>query len=108
DLHTARPTVTVEAGITYGQLCPHLHRAGRALPNLASLPHVSVAGACATGTHGSGDDLQTLAAAVSAMTLVDAGGAIVQWSRQRHGEPFDGMVVALGGLGVVTELTLDL
>src|SRR5438067_4120357 len=54
-----RPTVTVEAGITYGQLCPYLESAGYALPNLASLPHISVAGACATGTHGSGNYLRT-------------------------------------------------
>ena len=43
-------TVTVEAGMSYGQLGPYLHEKGFALHNLASLPHVSIAGACATAT----------------------------------------------------------
>jgi len=41
-------TVTVEAGMSYGQLCPDLDQKGFALHNLASLPHISIAGACAT------------------------------------------------------------
>src|SRR4051812_24877349 len=52
DRGEARPTVTVQGGITYAALCAHLAPLGLALPNLASLPHISVAGACATGTHG--------------------------------------------------------
>src|ERR1051326_2471970 len=55
-LDRERRTVTVEAGIKYGALCRELHLQGYALPNLASLPHISVAGACATATHGSGDN----------------------------------------------------
>jgi len=58
-----RRTVTVDGGITYGQLCPALHAAGYALHNMASLPHISVAGACATATHGSGDANGNLATA---------------------------------------------
>src|SRR2546423_206038 len=50
-----RHTVTVAGGVTYGALGRQLHSAGYALPNLASLPHIAVAGACATATHGSGD-----------------------------------------------------
>jgi xylitol oxidase len=101
-------TATIEGGITYGQLCPQLDREGFALPNLASLPHISVAGACATATHGSGDRNQNLAMAVVGMKLVEAGGEEVSYSRAEHGERFAGMVVSLGGLGVVTELTLKL
>ena len=98
-------TVTVEAAVKYGTLCAHLHAAGRALHNLASLPHISVAGACATATHGSGDRNGNLATAVAAIEFVTGDGAVKRLAR---GEPrFDGAVVGLGALGVVTSLTLD-
>jgi xylitol oxidase len=109
-----RLTVTINASIKYGQLCAHLHREGYALHNLASLPHISVAGACATATHGSGDLHGNLATAVSAMELVTADGDVVVLSRDQHGtqsgegEQFLGAVVGLGGFGVVTKLTLDI
>jgi len=102
-----RGTVTVEGGITYGQLCRQLHDQGYTLHNLASLPHISVAGACATATHGSGDGNCNLATAVAALQLVTADGEQVEISRERDGEQFQGAVVGLGGLGVVTQLTLD-
>jgi alditol oxidase len=100
-------TVTVGAGVTYGQLAPYLDGRGYALHNLASLPHVSVAGACATATHGSGNKNGNLATAVSAMEIVTADGEVVVLSRERDGERFRGAVIALGGLGVVTKVTLD-
>jgi alditol oxidase len=103
-----RRTATVEAGVRYGNLCAELHRAGFALPNLASLPHISVAGACATATHGSGDRNSNLATAVAALELVTADGAVAALSRDGDGDDFRGAVVGLGGLGVVTQLTLDL
>ncbi len=103
-----RRTVTVEAGVRYGQLCRHLHREGYALHNLASLPHISVAGACATATHGSGDSHGNLATAVSAMEIVTADGEVLVLSREQHGQQFQGAVIGLGGLGVVTKLTLDI
>src|SRR5688572_28715514 len=103
-----RVTVTIDGGVRYGQICRQLHRAGFALSNLASLPHISVAGACATATHGSGDRNGNLATAVSAMELVAADGTIVYLSRDQQGEQFAGAVVGLGGLGVVTRLTLDI
>lgn len=101
-----RQTVTVSAGIKYGQLCETLDRAGYALPNLASLPHISVAGACATATHGSGVSNGNLATVISAMELVAGTGEVVRVSRED--EQFNGMVVGLGALGVVTKMTLDL
>jgi alditol oxidase len=101
-------TVTIEAGMKYGRLGRYLHGEGYALHNLASLPHISVAGACATATHGSGDSSGNLATAVSAMEVVTADGQVVELSRERHGEQFQGMVVSLGGLGVVTKLTLNI
>jgi alditol oxidase len=99
-------TVTVEAGITYGQLAPYLHQKGFALHNLASLPHISVAGACSTATHGSGDKNGNLATAVSALELVTANGEVRSFSRDRDAEIFQGTVVGLGALGVITKITL--
>lgn len=101
-------TVTVGAGVTYGRLSPYLYSNGYALQNLASLPHISVAGACATATHGSGNKNGNLSTAVSGMQLVKANGDVVTLSRERDGEKFGGMVVALGGLGIATSTTLNL
>ncbi|WP_165065966.1 D-arabinono-1,4-lactone oxidase [Paludisphaera rhizosphaerae] len=100
-------TVTIEAGMTYGQLGPYLHEKGFALHNLASLPHISVAGACATATHGSGVGNGNLSKAVSGMELVTPDGDLVTISRAKDGEAFPGAVVHLGALGVVTKVTLD-
>jgi alditol oxidase len=101
-------TVTVGAGVTYGQLAPYIDGKGWALHNLASLPHISVVGACATATHGSGIKNGNLSTAVSAMEMVTADGEVKTLSRQRDGERFRGAVVHLGGLGVVTKITLDM
>ncbi len=96
--------VAVPGGVTYAELADTLNRNGLALANLASLPHISVAGAVATATHGSGDAIGNLATAVAELELVTGEGALV---RVRRGEPdFAGLVVSLGALGVVTELTL--
>jgi xylitol oxidase len=98
--------VTVEAGIKYGELCPFLDEKGFALHNLASLPHISVAGSCATATHGSGVGNGNLATAVIAMEFITADGSIVSLSKEKDGEKFLGAVVGLGALGIVTKLTL--
>ncbi len=100
-------SVTVEAGIRYGELCGYLHDNGYALHNLASLPHISIAGAVATATHGSGDGNANLSAAVREMELVAANGETVTLSRDKPDGGFNGAVVGLGCLGVVTKLTLD-
>jgi alditol oxidase len=98
-------TVACGAAVRYGELAPVLDEAGLALHNLASLPHISVAGAVATATHGSGDRNGNLATAVSALELVTANGELVTVAR--GDEDFDGMVVNLGALGAVTRVTLD-
>jgi xylitol oxidase len=108
ELDTRAATVTVSAGITYGQLSPYLHSKGFALHNLASLPHISVAGACSTATHGSGEKNGNLATAVSGLEFVTAAGELVKLSRQQDGETFQGAVVGLGAIGVITKLTLDI
>ena len=101
-------TATIESGLQYGQFCPELDSRGYALHNLASLPHISVAGAVATATHGSGDRNGTLATSVIGMELVTASGDRVLLSRESHGADFEGMIVHLGALGIVTQLTLQL
>jgi xylitol oxidase len=98
--------VTFSAGLRYGELAQHLHEAGYALRNLGSLPHISVAGAVATGTHGSGVRNGNLATAVAGMQMVTASGDVVALDRSTDG--FAGAVVALGALGIVTRLTLDI
>jgi alditol oxidase len=107
DLDEKAGTVTVGAGVTYGQLAPYIDSKGWALHNLASLPHISVAGACTTATHGSGNKNGNLSTAVSAMEMVTADGEVKLVSRQKDGEHFHGMVVHLGGLGTVTKTTLE-
>ncbi|MFE7358088.1 FAD-binding protein [Streptomyces sp. NPDC057543] len=98
--------VTVAAGLRFGEFAGVLHENGYALHNLGSLPHISAAGACATGTHGSGVGNSSLAGAVRALEMVTADGRTV--SLGRGDADFPGAVVALGALGVVTALTLDL
>lgn len=99
-------TVSVSGAVRYGDVAAYLQERGYALHNLGSLPHISVVGACATGTHGSGDSNACLSAAVSSVELVTADGTVATASRGDEG--FDGMVVALGALGIVTRVTLDI
>jgi len=105
EIDEAEHTVTVSSGARYGEFVEELDAAGLALHNLASLPHISVAGAVATGTHGSGDHNGSLASAVRALELVTADGG---FRTIRRGDlDFDGAVVSLGSLGIVTAATLD-
>lgn len=106
EVDTAARTVRAGGGVRYAELARLVHGHGLALPNLASLPHISVAGSVATGTHGSGSANQPLSSAVSAVELVTADGSSLVMRRGDAG--FEGAVVSLGALGVVTALTLDL
>jgi alditol oxidase len=99
-------TASFSPGLRYGDLATQLQARGWALHNLASLPHISVAGAVATGTHGSGDRNGTLSTAVAAVEFLDGTGELVRLSRAD--EDFDGAVVSLGALGIVTRITLDI
>ncbi len=101
-------TVTVGAGTKYGDFAPELHEKGYALHNLASLPHISVAGACATATHGSGVGNGNLATAVSGIELVNGNGEIVTLNRTSDPEQVHAAVVNLGALGILTKITLDI
>jgi len=98
-------TVSLGGDVKYGNLAKTLNEEGVALHTLASLPHISVAGAVATATHGSGVTCGNLATAVAWLSIVTSSGEIIKASR---GDPdFDGLVVGLGALGAVTRITLD-
>ncbi|MFF3492593.1 FAD-binding protein [Streptomyces sp. NPDC002795] len=105
DVDTAERTVRVGGGVRYAELAGALHTHGLALPNMASLPHISVAGSVATGTHGSGNGNRSLAEAVRAVEILTGDGELVTLARGEAG--FEGAVVSLGALGVVLSLTLD-
>jgi xylitol oxidase len=104
DIDPSAATVRVGAATRWGELAPVLHEAGWAVHTLGSLPHISVAGSVATGTHGSGDRNGCLASAVVALEIVGADGEL---RRVARGEPdFGGSVVALGAHGIVTAVTI--
>jgi alditol oxidase len=106
ELDAANSQITVEGGIKYGELCHMVEEQGFAFHNLASLPHISVAGSIATATHGSGLENGNLASSVKAIEFVDATGEL---HKIKKGDPdFDGAVVGLGALGLVTAVTLEL
>ncbi len=94
----------VPGGMQYGRLLPELARRGYALHTLASLPHITVAGATATGTHGSGNRNGSLSTSVVGLELVRSDGELVTLG---PGSPdLPGAVVHLGALGVVTRIGL--
>src|SRR6185312_4173200 len=105
-IDTKAHTVTVEGGIKYGELAPYLQQHGFALHNLASLPHISVAGSITTATHGSGVKNGNLASAVKGLEIVKADGSVVHLSSEKDGEKFKAAVVGLGALGFITQVTL--
>lgn len=106
DVDTTAGTVRVSGGVRYAELARIVYAHGLALPNMASLPHISVAGSVATGTHGSGVGNGSLAAPVREVEIVTADGSLVTIGR--GDDRFEGAVTSLGALGVVTALTLDL
>src|SRR5690349_25103399 len=91
--------------MTYAAVATALAQRGVALHNLASLPHISVGGAIATATHGSGVGNGNLATAVAGLELVLSSGDLVRLAR--GDDEFAGAAVGLGALGVVTRVTLD-
>ena len=99
-------TVSLGGSTRYGDLAAVLRTDGLALRNLASLPHISVAGAVSTATHGSGDAIGNLATAVAGLELITSDGELLVAGR--GDDDFGGMVVGLGALGAVTRVTLDL
>ncbi|MGH3264914.1 MAG: FAD-binding protein [Trebonia sp.] len=105
-LDPAARTVTIGAGATCGALAAWLEERGWALGTMGSLPHISIGGAIATGTHGSGVRNQVLSAAVTGLQYVDAAGEVRD---ARRGDPdFAGMAVGLGAFGIVTRVALEI
>jgi xylitol oxidase len=116
-LDEAAGTLRVQGGITYTQMFEHLRHTEWALPNTASMPHFSLAGAISTGVHGSsGVDasgrppLANLGSAVRALTFVVHDGSVVRYSRDDTdgGARLDAAICGLGCLGVVAEAELQL
>ena len=99
-------TASVTGGTRFGVLISELQAQGFALHNTGSLPHISVAGATATGTHGSGDGLGILSTAISAVELVTADGSLV--SIDRSSEDLSALAVGLGAFGIITRVTVDI
>ena len=108
EIDRQRQTARVGAGIPYGRFCAELHRAGYAVHNMASLPQITLGGACATATHGSGDQNGILATAITALTMVTADGSVVELDRDTTPNDFRAVVVGLGGFGVIVDLTVEL
>ena len=106
EIDAERRSVRVSGGLRYGDLAVRLEESGWAIANLASLPHISVAGAVSTGTHGSGDRNGSLAASVASIELITAAGELVTLAR--GDADFDAVVLGLGAFGVVTHVTLDI
>jgi xylitol oxidase len=99
-------TASFAPGLRYGDLAAQLNSRGWAFHNLASLPHISIAGAVMTGTHGSGDRNGNLATAIAGIEFIDGTGELVRLTRADA--DFAGAVVSLGALGIVTRVTIDL
>ena len=103
-----RQVVQVSSGTRYGDFAEELHERGYGLHNLASLPHITVAGACATATHGSGMRNGNLATAVRAVELVTYDGSVLNISKEENPQLFHAVVVGLGAFGIITRVTLDI
>ena len=99
--------VRVEAGITIPHLNLALDAHGLALENLGDIDKQSIAGATATGTHGTGVSLRNLSGPIQAVELMRADGTMVKVDAQSDPDAWCAARVSLGALGVVTALTIQ-
>ena len=106
EIDEANHLVHMQGGIKYGELSPYLHQQGFAIHNLASLPHISVAGSISTATHGSGIKNGNLSSAVRAIEFVTADGSLHKLSKEKDGDLFLGAIVSLGAIGMITRVSL--
>ncbi len=104
EVNSNKSSVRVAAGLTYGELAPVLQSQGWALNNLASLPHISIAGSISTGTHGSGIKNQSLANQVISLDIVTCEGELRHIDRTNPA--FSALVVGLGLGGIVYQYEL--
>lgn len=98
--------VRVQAGITIHDLSRQLDEVGLALENLGDIDVQSIAGATATGTHGTGARLRNISDSIEAFQVVTGDGAVVEVSRDEDPDAWRAGRVNLGALGVITEMTL--
>ncbi|MEU8898934.1 D-arabinono-1,4-lactone oxidase [Nocardia sp. NPDC048505] len=108
EVDSATGLVRVEGGITLNAASNALHAAGLAFPNLGDIDVQTIAGATATGTHGTGAALQNISAALHSMELVLADGSVVELNEATDPEGWRAARVGLGALGVVSAVTLQL
>jgi L-gulonolactone oxidase len=99
--------VRVEAGITIGELNTQLDRHGLAFENLGDIDKQSLAGATATGTHGTGSRLRNISSQLRAIELMQADGTVVKLDEHNDPDGWRAARVSLGALGVVTAITLQ-
>jgi FAD/FMN-containing dehydrogenase len=99
--------VTVGAGTTLKDLGDALLSAGLAMDNLGDVDYQTIAGATATGTHGTGPRFGNLSTQVTAARLVAGTGETLDISAEQHPELFPAVRLSLGALGIITRLTLD-
>ncbi|MEU6408328.1 FAD-binding protein [Microbispora sp. NPDC046933] len=106
EIELAEPDMAVwaPAGLPYGALAEWLDDRGLAVANLGSLPHISIGGAIAVGTHGSGDSNGNLSSSVTGIEIVTADGDLLRV--ESGATDFEGFVVGLGALGIVTRVKL--
>ncbi len=102
----ARGEATLRAGTRIADLGEPLRAAGVALWNQGDIDRQAIAGAVATGTHGTGRALQNLSAGVRGARIVLDGGEVVECDAQREPELFEVARLSLGAVGVVTELRM--
>ena len=106
ELNEKESYVLVESGIKYGDLGKYLHTKGWALHNLASLPHISVGGSCATATHGSGIKNGNLATAMLGFELLTPNGEVLWVDANANADLFFAAGVSMGALGIFTKIKL--
>ncbi|MEV1045824.1 D-arabinono-1,4-lactone oxidase [Streptomyces sp. NPDC049916] len=106
DIDRTRMTVTVEAGTPLKRLNTALAREGLSLTNMGDIMEQTVAGATATGTHGTGRDSGSVSAQIRALELVTADGTVRVCSPEEDPEVFAAARVGIGALGVITAVTL--
>jgi len=106
EVNAENKSVKVSSGLTYGELAPVLHNQGWALNNLASLPHISIAGSISTGTHGSGIKNQNLSNQVLSLDIVTAEGELRHIDRANPA--FNALVVGLGLGGIAYQYELKI
>lgn len=107
DVDSRSGLARVEAGISLGSLNAQLDHHGLALENLGDIDVQSLAGATATGTHGTGQHLRNLSSQLKAVELMLADGSTVTLTEQSDPDGWRAARISLGALGVVTAVTLQ-